>query len=572
MTAPQLVAQIQGQGTVSADNLNTYIQNCTNIAQLRSFIGLPGMCVFIDGNITPGDGGAGPFYWNATSIGPDNNSTVIVPQPGVPGAWVRLTIAQTSPINVLNIAALRNFDGGAATPIIYVEGYYTIADGGGGFFVYNPSDITSSDNGGTIIIDANNNRYYRETDGQAYSVLWFGAGTSQSAATNDADFSATLSAATAVGETVFVPSGTYNKITNLTSSLYWGTGVINATTVQYLNPFPNITMQAPIAAQMNGGQLAGLRNQLINGSFQVWQNGNYFAPVSTLARIADLWNFAFNGTVGTCAIIREPVPLITWTSNFFPQYCLRFQQTVSGSGNTFYDISNTIEGVGTLAGSVVTISFWAISNIGGTPSFTAIKTESYAGTGGSPSPSLFTVSPPIQINGTWTRYSVTTTLPSVDSFTLGTNGDDTINVIFTFPLNQIFDISITNVQLESGPIATPFENLPNALTLAMCQRYFQSSYEDGTPPGTIIAIGQVAYTSAGSSTFVSIPTPTPMRVPPVVTLYSPTTGAIGKWNNSGTDVTVSASSTGSKNQVIFISGSTSGVAVYGHYTLADPEI
>lgn len=175
MTAPQLAAQIQGQGTVSADNLNTYIQNCTNIALLRSFVGLPGMCVFIDGSVTPNDGGAGPFYWNTTSIGPDNNSTVIVPQPGVPGAWIRLSISETSPVNIANIAALRAFDGGAASTVVYVEGYYTPGDGGAGTFVFIPGDTTSTDNGGTIIIDAANNRYYRETSDQSYSVMWFGA-------------------------------------------------------------------------------------------------------------------------------------------------------------------------------------------------------------------------------------------------------------------------------------------------------------------------------------------------------------------------------------------------------------
>src|SRR5208282_798336 len=208
MTAPLLVAQIQGQGTVSADNLNTYIQNCTNIEQLRLFIGLPGMCVFIDGTVTPGDGGAGPFYWNTTAIGPDNNSTVIVPQPGVAGAWVRLVIAQTSPINVTNIASLRNFDGGAASPVVWIEGYYTLADGGEGMFVYNPNDITSTDNGGTIIIDAANHRYYREYGKMPFNICWFGADV-----TGVLDSSTALNSALAAlpsgGGQIFFPPGQF---------------------------------------------------------------------------------------------------------------------------------------------------------------------------------------------------------------------------------------------------------------------------------------------------------------------------------------------------------------------------
>lgn len=217
MTAPLLVAQIQGQGTVSADNLNTFIQNCTNIAQLRSFIGLPGMCVFIDGSVTPGDGGAGPFYWNTTSVGPDDNSSVIVPQPGVPGAWIRLAISQTSPVNVSTIASLRNFAGGASSPVIWIEGYNTPADGGEGMFVYIPSDTTSADNGGTIIIDASNHRYYRETGGLPYSVKWFGA--TGNGSTNDAPaIQSTINAAVGM---VYFPAGNYviNSTLNITSGI-----------------------------------------------------------------------------------------------------------------------------------------------------------------------------------------------------------------------------------------------------------------------------------------------------------------------------------------------------------------
>ena len=174
MTAPLLNAAIQGQGTISADNLNTYIQNCTNIPQLRAFIGLPGMCVFIDGTTTPGDGGSGPFYWNPTSIGPDNNSTVIVPQPGVAGAWVRLPISETSPVNISTIANLQAFEGGAGSAVVFVEGYYSPADGGGGMYVYIPTDTTSPSNGGTIIIDALGHRYYLAYTG-VLSVKQFGA-------------------------------------------------------------------------------------------------------------------------------------------------------------------------------------------------------------------------------------------------------------------------------------------------------------------------------------------------------------------------------------------------------------
>ena len=53
---------------------------------------------------------------------------------------------------------------------------------------------------------------------------------------------------------------------------------------------PNLESTGDVQmASQNGGQLAGFRNQIINGDFRVWQRGNEF--VSTLAGkyTADRW-------------------------------------------------------------------------------------------------------------------------------------------------------------------------------------------------------------------------------------------------------------------------------------------
>jgi len=104
MTAPQPTQYNQGQGTVSADQLNTFQQTCSNVAQLRTVIGLPGMQMFTQGTTTPGDGGARPYYWNSTSVGPDNGTTVIVPQSGVSGAWIAMVLAQTTIVTQFSFA------------------------------------------------------------------------------------------------------------------------------------------------------------------------------------------------------------------------------------------------------------------------------------------------------------------------------------------------------------------------------------------------------------------------------------------------------------------------------------
>lgn len=98
MTAPKLAVQIQGMASVSADNLNTYVQWCPNVATLRAFIGLPTMQVSLQGLTTPDDGGQGDFYWLATVSQIDDGKNYIIPPGGGGGGWVRIGPALVLPI------------------------------------------------------------------------------------------------------------------------------------------------------------------------------------------------------------------------------------------------------------------------------------------------------------------------------------------------------------------------------------------------------------------------------------------------------------------------------------------
>ena len=55
---------------------------------------------------------------------------------------------------------------------------------------------------------------------------------------------------------------------------------------------------------------------------------------------------------------------------------------------------------------------------------------------------------------------------------------------------------LTGVQLEKGSAATPFEYRHFAEELALCQRYFEKSYEQSTTPGTATSVGRIFFTSA----------------------------------------------------------------------------
>lgn len=91
MVAPAPAVSVQGQGAVSADLLNTFVQTVTNFAQLRTFTGLTNMLAAVQGGASPGDGLGGLFWYNAASTATDNGASVIVPSGAVQGAWLKLS-------------------------------------------------------------------------------------------------------------------------------------------------------------------------------------------------------------------------------------------------------------------------------------------------------------------------------------------------------------------------------------------------------------------------------------------------------------------------------------------------
>lgn len=97
MSDPALVNYANGTSQVSSDNLNTFMQTCTNVSQLRNFAGNnTAISVYIRGTVVPNDGGQGTFYWNALAMGTDDNGvTTVVPNGVTIGCWTRLIVTQS---------------------------------------------------------------------------------------------------------------------------------------------------------------------------------------------------------------------------------------------------------------------------------------------------------------------------------------------------------------------------------------------------------------------------------------------------------------------------------------------
>lgn len=139
---------------------------------------------------------------------------------------------------------------------------------------------------------------------------------------------------------------------------------------------------------------------------------------------------------------------------------------------------------------------------------------------------------------------------------------------------------ITGVQLEAGEVATPFEHKSYGVELALCQRYFEKSYNVDVAPGTSTTAGvyqQMGSSDGSSNTANAIPFAVTKRDAPTITLYS-ATGVQGDWlyfrNGATAETTATAPFIGQsmmRVNVNSVGASWAVVGVRGHF-VADAEL
>ena len=246
-------------------------------------------------------------------------------------------------------------------------------------------------------------------------------------------------------------------------------------------------------SSVNGGPIAGTRNRIINGGFDIWQRGT--SQTTTGYGSADRWNMTVAGTT-TFSQETSIVPSGA-------QYALKW---TTGAASSYGQVRQYIEQLNVipLRGQTVTASAYVRS--GGT--FTGnylfeigYNTSSDASGAG------------------WSLISTTT------SGTINSSSYTQIKATFTVPSNAVglyFGLVPDTVQasgaivyqslaqLEPGLTATPFERRSFGQELALCQRYYQE------PIG-----GFGRSTLANTCDFV-LPLIVEMRTPPSVTAKSGT--------------------------------------------------
>lgn len=272
-------------------------------------------------------------------------------------------------------------------------------------------------------------------------------------------------------------------------------------------------------SSINNGPLAGFRNAIINGNFDIWQRGTSFTGSEYGA---DRW---ISGRIGTThTVTRQPFTLGQTDVPNNPAYYIRtVVSSVAGAGNISY-LAQLIEGVRTFSGQQVTVSFWA--KVDTTKNISVELAQSF-GTGGSPSAIVNAVGvTKVSIGSSWQKVTVTANVPSISGKTLGTGNNDYFALFIWFDAGSDFNsrtdslgqqsgtFEIAQVQVEPGPVATSFERRPIGTELTLCQRYHQTfgiSLANGPNAANVQFSGMLSVPMRATP-FINGPIGTPMNV------------------------------------------------------------
>lgn len=226
--------------------------------------------------------------------------------------------------------------------------------------------------------------------------------------------------------------------------------------------------------------LGGMKNFIINGSFDIWQRGTSFSnPVN--AYTADrFWSGVEDGA-GT--VSRQTFGLGQTDMPGNPKYFLRHDRTLAASVASTV-LAQPIESVLALAGETATVSFYAKAGAAKTLQVDFVQGF---GTGGTPSGDINVAGQNINLTAVWQKFSLTFAIPSISGKTLGSNGDDRLLLRVKEASGfSIFTFDIAQVQVEKGTVATDFERKIPVQEMDLCRRYFERRGSDTAqrPVGT----------------------------------------------------------------------------------------
>ena len=213
---------------------------------------------------------------------------------------------------------------------------------------------------------------------------------------------------------------------------------------------------------------AGRRNLFMNGDFRIAQRGTSHTYSNSQSGYDSLDRmYSANFSSGTLALSQQH-------AGHDGVDALKFLRATTastvGASATVYS-RQAIEGIEQFNNKQVTISFMVKSN-----AYTTFQLRREYNYGSSGSSTEYDTFIDVPVTTSWTKFTHTYDAVDFSSKTIGSN--NYYSIMFYWSTNQgsnkVRDgnIDITNVQIELGKVATPFEHRSYGEELALCQRYY----------------------------------------------------------------------------------------------------
>ena len=277
---------------------------------------------------------------------------------------------------------------------------------------------------------------------------------------------------------------------------------------------------------------ASRRNLIINGENKISQRGNFTSATAVTASTyyIDRWK-AYESVVTVTLTHKQNQSLPDGSVS----HTQRYDVTVAGTG--YAGAQHILEETLT-AGRHYTISAWVKSNDPNMNLFANGGTERSFHSG----------------SGEWEKLSITWVISASEANSYGLiNHTSSSN-----PMIVGHFVEFTQVQLELGKVATPFEHRSYGEELALCQRYF---YKWESDAGYNFAAMGYSYSTTGINAIVHFPVT--MRAQPSLTVA-------GNWRAcSATCVTGSVSGGSYNTDSSCIQMTTSGISAGVPYMMGD---
>ncbi len=302
--------------------------------------------------------------------------------------------------------------------------------------------------------------------------------------------------------------------------------------------------------------IAGYKNKIINGNFDIWQRGisrnRNSAGENTATYLADKWAHSstteeLGGTPAQVNISRGAFTIGQTEVLGNPRYFWRITNSTQGTdlGAPSYDcVQQGIEDARTLAGKDYTCSFYARSSIAG--KVLGYRTSQFFGIVEDENDETLVDTGAVTLTNDWQKFTFSGTFPSVTGATIDQD-ISAITVAFFFQKSTGLGweddtafawggtgtVDIAQVQLEEGSVTTPFEFRPIGVEQELCERYYEQSYANGTVPGTATTTGRwherVHGAVTGEWTLLRpISFKTSKRANPTIKVYNPFSGTVGE--------------------------------------------